>query len=71
MRQLSKNTTSKDLSMDNSEDNSKQLTTIETSQTSLVTKVRYIVEKQIGYLKNQKALENIRNTIGFLLIFNS
>ena len=53
----------------NCEENTKQLTTIETSQTHLVTKVRYIVEKQIGFLKNHKALENIRNTIGMIWLF--
>ncbi|RNA30700.1 Zinc finger 62 like [Brachionus plicatilis] len=41
---------------------SKQLTTEQTSDTKLVTKCRFIVEKQIGILKNKKALDNIRNS---------
>ena len=34
----------------------------------MVTKVRYIIEKQIGYLKEHKALDNIRNTIGLFFL---
>ncbi|RMZ94264.1 hypothetical protein BpHYR1_017795 [Brachionus plicatilis] len=41
---------------------SKQLTTEQTSDTKHVTKCRFIVEKQIGILKNKKALDNIRNS---------
>jgi hypothetical protein len=39
-----------------------QLTTTETAETRLVTKVRFIVAKQNSLLKNKKALDNIRNT---------
>ncbi|CAF0962569.1 unnamed protein product [Brachionus calyciflorus] len=40
----------------------KQLTLEQTTQSRFVTKCRFIVEKQFGYLKNHKSLDNIRNT---------
>lgn len=39
-----------------------QLTTTETAETRLVTKVRFIIEKQNSLIKNKKALDNIRNS---------
>ena len=45
------------------------LTTSQTGETRLVTKVRFIVEKQNSLLKNMKSLDNIRNTqAGHILI---
>ncbi len=39
-----------------------QLKTTETAETRLVTKVRFIIEKQNSLIKNKKALDNIRNS---------
>ncbi|CAF1002651.1 unnamed protein product [Brachionus calyciflorus] len=46
----------------NESSNVKQLTSKQTTESRLVTKIRFIVEKQIGMIKNFKALDNIRNT---------
>ncbi|CAF1031356.1 unnamed protein product [Brachionus calyciflorus] len=47
----------------------KQLTLKQTTESRLVTKCRYIVERVNGMLKNYKALDNIRNTeIGHIQI---
>ena len=43
-------------------------TTALTNDTRLVTKVRFIVEKQNGLLKNMKSLENNRNTQARLIL---
>ena len=49
--------------------NERSLTTSQTSKTRLVTKVRFIIEKQNSLLKNKKALDNIRNTqVGHIMI---
>ncbi|CAF0856527.1 unnamed protein product [Brachionus calyciflorus] len=47
---------------DKPDSKSRQLTVKQTSDTKIVTKCRFMVEKQIGMLKNNKALDNIRNT---------
>ena len=53
----------------NSNKQEKSLTTSQTGETRLVTKVRFIIEKQNSNLKNKKALDNIRNTqAGHILI---
>lgn len=45
------------------------MTTSQTGETRLVTKVRFIIEKQNSLLKNMKSLENVRNTqVGHILI---
>ncbi|CAF0983415.1 unnamed protein product, partial [Brachionus calyciflorus] len=48
--------------LEDTKSESKQLTTKQTTESRFVTKIRFIVEKQIGMLKNFKALDNIRNT---------
>ena len=45
------------------ENKKKNLNTVQTNESRLVTKVRYIIEKQIGVIKANKSLDNIRNTI--------
>ncbi|CAF0923792.1 unnamed protein product [Brachionus calyciflorus] len=47
---------------DKPDSKSRQLSVKQTSDTKIVTKCRFMVEKQIGMLKNNKALDNIRNT---------
>ncbi|CAF1024274.1 unnamed protein product [Brachionus calyciflorus] len=47
----------------------KQLTIKQTSESRVVTKCRYIIEKQIGLIKSYKALDNVRNTeLGHILV---
>jgi hypothetical protein len=41
----------------------KNRTAKQSLQDRLVTKIRFCVEKSIGYIKNLKALDNVRNTI--------
>jgi hypothetical protein len=68
-----KNLTSKNNITEETEPSSKKkqaaLTTSQTGETRLVTKVRFIIEKQNSLLKNMKSLENVRNTqVGHILI---